>query len=123
MDLPECERESQFQSLSLYCSVTHFDQTTMDDELRHVQEEIAATKAHLTEAERQRKEDLVLARTNLLVRLYDEEARVESRLLAGEIYYNRGVCDILWFLPPPHVHDIILPNIYLYVPVLIPLSH
>jgi hypothetical protein len=85
----------------------------MDDELIQVKAMIAeteeeltranieATKADLTEAERQRKEDLVLARTNLLVRLYDEEARVESRLLAGEIYYNRGVCDILWFLPPP----------------------
>jgi hypothetical protein len=105
-------RESQFQSLSLYCSVTHFDQTTMDDELRQVQEKIAATekdltraeieatKADLTEAERQRKLDLVLMYGNLLVRLYDKEARVEARLSAGEIYYNRGVCDILWFLPP-----------------------
>jgi hypothetical protein len=92
----------------------------MDDQLRQVQEEIAATKekltraeieatkADLTEAERQRKEDLVLMYGNLLatltslqVRLYDEKARVEARLSAGEIYYNRGVCDILWFLPPP----------------------
>jgi hypothetical protein len=85
----------------------------MDDELIQVKAmiaetkeeltraEIEATKADLTEAERQLKEDLVLARTNLLVRLYNEEARVESRLFAGEIYNNRGVCDILWFLPPP----------------------
>jgi hypothetical protein len=85
----------------------------MDDELIQVKAmiaetkeeltraEIEATKADLTEAERQLKEDLVLARTNLLVRLYNEEARVESRLFAGEIYNNRGVCDILWFLSPP----------------------
>ena len=85
----------------------------MDDELRQVQEEIAATKekltraeieatkADLTEAERQLEEDLALARTNLLVRLCDEKARVEARLSAGEIYYNRGVCDILRFLPRP----------------------
>jgi predicted S18 family serine protease len=99
----------------------------MDDQPRQVQEEISetkekltraeieATKADLTEAGRQRNLDLVLALTNLLVRLYDKEARVEARLSAGEIYYNRGVCDILRFLPPPHVHDIILPNIYIYV--------
>jgi allophanate hydrolase subunit 1 len=92
----------------------------MDDELRQVQEEIAATKekltraeieatkADLTEADRQRNLDLVLALTNLQVtltnlqvRLYDEKARVEARLSAGEIYYNRGVCDILRFLPRP----------------------
>jgi hypothetical protein len=73
----------------------------MDDELRHVQEEIAATKAHLTEAEAGKDRELVLMYGNLLVRLYNEEARVEARLSAGEIYYNIGVCDILWFLPPP----------------------
>jgi hypothetical protein len=80
----------------------------MNDELGEVKAKIEATKAHLTEAERERKVDLVLMYGNLLVRLYDERARVEARLSAGEIYYNRGVCDILWFLPPPHVHDIIL---------------
>jgi predicted S18 family serine protease len=74
--------------------------TTMDDKLRQVQEEIAATKekltnaemaatkADLTEAERQRKEELVLTLTNLLVKLYDKEARIEARLSAGEMHYN-----------------------------------
>jgi hypothetical protein len=86
----------------------------MDDELIQVQAkiaateekltnaEIAATKADLTEAERQRKEELVLTLTNLLVKLYDKEARiearVEARLSAGEIYCNRGVCDLVLFL-------------------------
>ena len=59
----------------------------MNDELlRQVQEEIAATKekltnaeiaateADLTEAKRERKEELVLTLTNLLVKLYDKEA-------------------------------------------------
>jgi uncharacterized protein YacL (UPF0231 family) len=84
----------------------------MDDQLRQVQEEIAetkekltkaeieATKADLTEAERQLKEDLVLARSNLLVRLYEKEARVESRLSAGEIYYNREAYAILCGFSP-----------------------
>jgi hypothetical protein len=81
--------------------------TTTDDELIQVKAEIAATKkeldtaktaateADLTEAKRERKEELVLSLTNLLVRLYEKEARVETRLLAGEIYCNRGVCDIV----------------------------
>jgi hypothetical protein len=55
--------------------------TTMDDELIQVKAKIAtterewdtaktaATKANLTEAERQRKEELVLSLTNLLVGL------------------------------------------------------
>ena len=86
----------------------------MDDELRQVQEEIAATKekltraeieatkADLTEAGRQRNLDLVLALTTLLVRWYDKEARiearVEARLSAGEIYCNRSVCNLVLFL-------------------------
>jgi hypothetical protein len=69
--------------------------TTMDDELIQVKAKIAATEADLTEAKRERKEELVLSLTNLLVRLYEKEARVETRLLAGEIYCNRGVCDIV----------------------------
>ena len=81
----------------------------MDDELIQVKAKIAATEkeldtaktaateADLTEAKRQRKEELVLSLTNLLVRLYEKEARVEARLSAGEIYCNRGVCDIVWF--------------------------
>jgi hypothetical protein len=70
----------------------------MDDELCQVKEEIAATKADLTEAKRERKEQLVLSFTNLLARLYEKEARVEARLSAGKIYCSRGVCDIVWFL-------------------------
>jgi hypothetical protein len=58
----------------------------MDDELRQVREEIAATKEKLATAEDKGKEQLVLSLTNLLVRLYDDEARVEARLSAGEIY-------------------------------------
>jgi septal ring factor EnvC (AmiA/AmiB activator) len=113
MDSNQSVRESQFQSLSLYCSVTHFDQTTMDDQLRQVQEEIAetkreldtarieATKADLTEAERERKDDLVLALTNLLVRLYAKKARVEARLSAGEIYITIEAYAIFCgFFPP-----------------------
>jgi hypothetical protein len=60
----------------------------MDDELRQVQEEIVATKADLTEAKADKDRELVLTLTNLLVRLYDEEARVEARLSAGEMHYN-----------------------------------
>jgi hypothetical protein len=79
----------------------------MDDKLRQVQEEIAATKekltnaemaatkADLTEAERQRKEDLVVSLTNLLVGLNQKELLLLS---AGEMHYNRGVCDIVLFL-------------------------
>jgi hypothetical protein len=79
----------------------------MDDELIQVKAkiaateekltnaEIAATKADLTEAERQRKEALVLSLTNLLAGLYQKELFLLS---AGEIYCNRGVCDIVWFL-------------------------
>jgi hypothetical protein len=52
----------------------------MNDELGEVKAKIAATEADLTEAKRERKEDLVLMYVNLLVRLYDEEARVEARL-------------------------------------------
>jgi hypothetical protein len=60
----------------------------MDDELRQVQEEIVATKADLTEAKADKDRELVLMYGNLLVRLYDEEARVEARLSAGEMHYN-----------------------------------
>jgi hypothetical protein len=67
----------------------------MDDKLRQVQEEIVATKADLTEAKRERKEDLVLSLTNLLVGLNQKELLLLS---AGEMYYNRGVCNIVWFL-------------------------
>jgi hypothetical protein len=63
----------------------------MDDELRQVQEEIVATKEKWATAEDKR--DSVYG--NVLVTLYDEKARVEARLSAGEIYYNRGVCDIV----------------------------
>jgi hypothetical protein len=69
--------------------------TTMDDKLRQVQEEIAATKEKLATAERQRKEDLVVSLTNLLVGLNQKELLLLS---AGEMHYNRGVCDIVLFL-------------------------
>jgi hypothetical protein len=62
----------------------------MDDELRQVQEEIAATKGELATAKTDKDRELVLSLTNLLVRLYDEKAR----LWAGEKYYNRGLCHI-----------------------------
>jgi hypothetical protein len=97
-------RESQFQSLSLShintIKTTMDDKlrTAMDDELIQVKAKIAATEADLTEAKRERKEDLVLSLTNLLARLYDDKARVEARLSAGEIYCSRGVWDIVWFL-------------------------
>jgi hypothetical protein len=58
--------------------------------------EIAAFKADLAEAKRERKEELVLSLTNLLAVLYKKELLLLS---AGEIYYcSRGVCDIVWFL-------------------------
>jgi hypothetical protein len=95
----------------------------MNDELGEVKAMIAATKADLTKAKREGKEDLVLALTNLLVRLYDEEARAEARLSAGEIYYNRGVCDILWFLPPSMFMISYYPIFIFICPVLIPHSH
>jgi hypothetical protein len=56
----------------------------MDDKLRQVQEEIAATKEKLATAERKRKEDLVLSLTNLLVGLNQKELFLLS---AGEIYF------------------------------------
>jgi hypothetical protein len=64
----------------------------MDDKLRQVQEEIVATKADLTEAKRERKEDLVLSLTNLLVGLNQKELLLLS---AGEMHYNRGIRDIV----------------------------
>jgi ATP-dependent protease HslVU (ClpYQ) peptidase subunit len=69
--------------------------TTMDEELRQVQKEIAATKADLTKAKRERKEDLVLMYGNMLVVLNQKELLLLS---AGEIYCDEGVCDIVWFL-------------------------
>jgi predicted S18 family serine protease len=72
----------------------------MDDKLRQVQEEIAATKekltnaemaatkADLTEAERQRKEDLVVSLTNLLAGLNQKELFCfrQVRYIAIEAY-------------------------------------
>jgi hypothetical protein len=71
----------------------------MDDELRQVQEEIAATKEKLTRAETDGDRLFIEIYGNLLARLYDKEkeARVEARLSAGEMHYNRGVCNIVWF--------------------------
>jgi hypothetical protein len=93
--------------------------TTMDDELlRQAQEEIAATKKKLataktaattneliqvkakiatteiklSKAEAEGKEELVLSLTNLLVGLNQKELLLLS---AGEMHYNRGVCDIV----------------------------
>jgi predicted DNA-binding protein YlxM (UPF0122 family) len=71
------------------------NKTTMDDKLRQVQAEIAATEEKLATAKDKEKEDLVLSLTNLLVKLYNEEARVEARLSAGNIYCNRGECDVV----------------------------
>jgi hypothetical protein len=64
----------------------------MDDELRQVQEEIAATKADLTEAKRERKEELVLSLTNLLTRLYQKELFLLS---AGGRHGKLAHCDVL----------------------------
>jgi hypothetical protein len=60
----------------------------MDDELRQVQEEISATKADLTEAKRERKDDLVLMYGNLLVGLNQKKLLLHS---AGEMHYNRCI--------------------------------
>jgi hypothetical protein len=70
----------------------------MNDELGEVQAKIATTEKDLTTAKAEGKDDLVLSLTNLLVRLYDKEARIEARLSAGEMHYNRGVCNIVCFL-------------------------
>jgi hypothetical protein len=67
----------------------------MDDELRQVQEEIVANKEKWATAEDKRDSVFIEIYGNMLVRLYDEKARVEARLSAGEIYCNRGVCDIM----------------------------
>ena len=72
-------------------------QTIMDDELRQVQEKIVETEEKLATAEDKGKEDLVLMYGNMLAKLYEKEARVEARLSAGEMHYNRGVCDITFF--------------------------
>jgi hypothetical protein len=69
--------------------------TTMDEELRQVQKEIAATKADLTQAKADKDRKLVLTLTNLLVGLNQKELFLLS---AGEIYCDEGVCDIVWFL-------------------------
>jgi hypothetical protein len=87
----------------------------MNDELGEVKAMIAATEADLTEAERERKVDLVLMYGNLLPELKPVFRQV--RYITIEAYA------IFCGFSPPHVHDIILPNIYLYVPVLIPHSH
>ena len=67
----------------------------MDDELRQVQEEIAATKGELATAKTDKDRELVLSLTNYLVGLNQKELLLLS---AGEIYCSRGVCDILWVL-------------------------
>jgi hypothetical protein len=67
----------------------------MDDELRQVQEEIAATKKELATAKTDKDRELVLSLTNYLVGLNQKELLLLS---AGEIYCSRGVCDILWVL-------------------------
>jgi hypothetical protein len=64
----------------------------MDDELIQVKAKIAATEADLTEAKLQRKEELVLSLTNLLVGLNQKELLLLS---AGEMHYNRGIRDIV----------------------------
>jgi hypothetical protein len=76
--------------------------TTMDDELIQVKAKIVETEGELAIAKTDKDRELVLSLTNLLVRLYEKEARiearVEARLSAGEIYCNRGVCDLVLFL-------------------------
>jgi hypothetical protein len=57
----------------------------MNDELGEVKAKIAETEIKLSKAEAEGKEELVLMYGNVLVRLYDEKARL------GEIYCNRGV--------------------------------
>jgi hypothetical protein len=86
-------RESHFQSLSL--SHINTIKTTMDDELRQVQEEIAAFKKELATAKTDKDRELVLSLTNLLVGLNQKELLLLS---AGEMHYNRGVCDIVLLL-------------------------
>jgi hypothetical protein len=73
-------------------------ETTMDDELRQVKDDIRDTRADLAAAEDKGDRVFIKIYGNLLLRLYEEEARVEARLSAGEIHYNRGVCDIVRFL-------------------------
>jgi hypothetical protein len=58
----------------------------MNDELGEVQAKIATTEADLTETKADKDRELVLSLTNLLVRLYDDKARVEARLSAGEMH-------------------------------------
>jgi hypothetical protein len=70
----------------------------MDDELSEVKAKIATTDIKLSKAEAEGKDDLALMYGNLLVRLYEKEARIEARLSAGEMHYNRGVCNIVCFL-------------------------
>jgi hypothetical protein len=72
--------------------------TNMNDELRQVKDDIRDTRADLAKAKREGKENLIETYGKLLATLYNEKALVESRLSAGEIYYNRGLCDIVWFL-------------------------
>ena len=80
----------------MYSHTLNGMQTIMDDELIQVKAKMAATKIELATAETDKDRELVLTLTNLLVKLYDKEARiearVEARLSAGEIYCNRSVC-------------------------------
>jgi hypothetical protein len=64
---------------------TNRNKTIMNDELGEVKADIARTKSELATAKAEGKEELVLSLNNLLVKLYDKEARL------GEIYCNRGV--------------------------------
>jgi hypothetical protein len=65
-------------------------QTIMDNELIQVKAKIAATEIELATAKTDKDRELVVPLNYLLARLYDEKARVEARLSAGEIYCNRG---------------------------------
>jgi hypothetical protein len=64
--------------------------TTMDDELIQVKAKIAATEEKLATAEDTGDRVFIKMYGNLLVKLYEKEARiearVEARLSAGEIY-------------------------------------
>jgi predicted aspartyl protease len=65
------------------CTVhqSHRNKTIMNDELGEVKAKIAATEIKLSKAEADKKEELVLSLTNLLVGLNQKDL-----LSAGEIY-------------------------------------
>jgi hypothetical protein len=73
---------------------TNRNKTFMNDELDEVKAKIATTEIDLTTAKAEGKDDLVLSLTHLLVGLIQKELL----LSAGEMHYNRGVCNIVCFL-------------------------